>query len=102
MPTAKIASTTSTWTTPNSTPRVNQPLAVAASGSCQVRSPRTIGHCFTGREFGRIDHDRRPGWARAYAAVLADGEVAPGDDAVLEPPDQRNGAPGPANGRRAG
>lgn len=63
---------------------------------------RTIGHCFTGREFGRIDHDRRPGWARAYAAVLADGEVAPGDDAVLEPPDQRNGAPGPANGRRAG
>jgi MOSC domain-containing protein YiiM len=58
---------------------------------------KKIAHCFTGREFSRIDHDRRPGWARAYAAVLADGEVGPGDEALLEPPD----GPAPANGRSA-
>jgi MOSC domain-containing protein YiiM len=61
-----------------------------------------IAQCFTGRDFSRIDHDRRPGWSRAYAAVLVDGEVRQGDEALLEPDDQRSDAPAAANGRRAG
>jgi MOSC domain-containing protein YiiM len=59
-----------------------------------------IAHCFTGRDFNRIDHDRRPGWARAYSAVLVDGDVTRGDEAVLEPADQRSDGPTPTNGRR--
>jgi MOSC domain-containing protein YiiM len=40
---------------------------------------------FSDRDFKRIDHDRRPGWSRAYAWVLAPGEVAPGDPVIVEP-----------------
>jgi MOSC domain-containing protein YiiM len=41
---------------------------------------------FSDRDFRRIDHDRHPGWSRAYAWVLSGGEIAPGDDVVVEPP----------------
>ena len=36
---------------------------------------------------GRIrgDHDRHPGWSRLYATVLSPGEVAVGDEVVVEP-----------------
>jgi MOSC domain-containing protein YiiM len=40
---------------------------------------------FADRDFRRIDHDRHPGWSRAYAWVLAPGSVAPGDPVVVEP-----------------
>lgn len=38
-----------------------------------------IGECFTDRDWNRIDHVERPGWARWYASVLSGGTVAPGD-----------------------
>jgi MOSC domain-containing protein YiiM len=88
-----------------STVRPGTRLRVGSDAVLEVTSwaapCKKIAHCFTGRDFSRIEHDRRPGWARAYAAVLTDGEVARGDEALLEPPDQRPGAPAPANGRRA-
>jgi hypothetical protein len=31
-----------------------------------------------------MDHDRHPGWSRAYAWVLRGGEVHPGDAVVVE------------------
>jgi MOSC domain-containing protein YiiM len=34
--------------------------------------------------FRRMDHDRHPGWSRAYAWVLRGGEVRPGDPVVVE------------------
>ena len=40
---------------------------------------------FSDRDFRRIDHNRRPGWSRAYAWVLEGGEVEPGDPVVVEP-----------------
>lgn len=42
-----------------------------------------IGGCFTGRDFARVDHTGRPGWARWYASVLAGGLVAPGDPVTV-------------------
>ncbi len=35
----------------------------------------------------RIDQRRHPGWSRAYAWVLRSGAVAPGDAALVEPPE---------------
>ena len=40
---------------------------------------------FSDRDFGRIDHNRHPGWSRAYAWVLDGGDVAPGDPVIVEP-----------------
>ena len=40
---------------------------------------------FADREFRRIDHDRNPGWSRAYAWVLRGGELRVGDVVVVEP-----------------
>ena len=40
---------------------------------------------FSDRDFGRIDHNRHPGWSRAYAWVLDGGDVAPGDAVIVEP-----------------
>lgn len=40
---------------------------------------------FLGRDFHRMDHDRHPGWSRAYAWVLEGGTVRPGDEVVVEP-----------------
>ena len=40
---------------------------------------------FSDRDFRRIDHNRHPGWSRAYAWVLQGGEIAPGDPVVVEP-----------------
>lgn len=33
----------------------------------------------------RIDHDRHPGWSRAYAWVLEPGTIATGDPVIVEP-----------------
>jgi len=40
---------------------------------------------FSDRDFRRIDHNRHPGWSRAYAWVLDGGDVAPGDTVIVEP-----------------
>ena len=40
---------------------------------------------FSDRDHRRIDHDRHPGWSRLYATVLSPGEVAVGDEVVVEP-----------------
>ena len=40
---------------------------------------RQIGNCFIDRQWLRIDHAERPGWARWYASVLVGGTVNPGD-----------------------
>lgn len=42
---------------------------------------------FTDGDPSRMDHDRHPGWSRAYAAVLRDGLVRPGDRVEVEPLD---------------
>lgn len=40
---------------------------------------------FVDRDFNRMDHDRHPGWSRAYAWVREPGKVRPGDPVVVEP-----------------
>jgi len=40
---------------------------------------------FVDGDFMRIHHERHPGDSRLYASVVAPGEVAAGDDAVVEP-----------------
>lgn len=40
---------------------------------------------FAGGDFTRMDHDRHPGWSRAYALVLEDGVIRPGDEVIVEP-----------------
>jgi MOSC domain-containing protein YiiM len=42
-----------------------------------------IGDRFTGRQWNRIDHVERPGWARWYASVLEGGTVSPGDQVTI-------------------
>jgi len=42
-----------------------------------------IGECFTDREWTRIDHAGRPGWARWYASVVTGGTIAPGDQLTV-------------------
>lgn len=44
-----------------------------------------IAGSFTGGRFQRIDHERHPGWSRAYAAVVAGGTVRPGDEVRVLP-----------------
>ncbi len=44
---------------------------------------RTIAHCFIEGAFDRVSEKRHPGWSRAYARVLVEGEVAAGDPVVL-------------------
>lgn len=45
---------------------------------------RKIDQWFVGRS-DRIDHDRRPGWSRAYAWVLEPGTITTGDKVIVEP-----------------
>ncbi|MFP5321315.1 MAG: MOSC domain-containing protein [Acidimicrobiia bacterium] len=45
---------------------------------------RKIDAWFTGRS-DRIDHERHPGWSRAYAWVLEPGAIRTGDEVVVEP-----------------
>lgn len=45
----------------------------------------TIAHCFAERDFRRIDHTRRPGWSRAYAAVVRGGPVRAGAPVTVLP-----------------
>jgi MOSC domain-containing protein YiiM len=40
---------------------------------------------FVDGKFRRIDQHANPGWSRAYAWVVEGGEVAPGDEVVVEP-----------------
>jgi MOSC domain-containing protein YiiM len=44
-----------------------------------------VAGSFLGGDFNRIDHDRHPGWARAYAAVLRPGRVSVGCDVRVLP-----------------
>jgi MOSC domain-containing protein YiiM len=40
---------------------------------------------FADGDFNRIEHDRHPGWSRAYAWVLRGGRVSTGAQVVVEP-----------------
>ena len=40
---------------------------------------------FVDRDFHRMDHDRHPGWSRAYAWVREPGTIRHGDRVVVEP-----------------
>ncbi len=40
---------------------------------------------FADRDFGRMDHDRHPGWSRIYAWVRQPGTIRAGDVVVVEP-----------------
>ena len=40
---------------------------------------------FTDEDFRRMEHDRHPGWSRAYAWVRTPGVVRTGDPVVVEP-----------------
>jgi MOSC domain-containing protein YiiM len=40
---------------------------------------------FLERDFHRMDHDRHPGWSRAYAWVREPGTIRQGDRVVVEP-----------------
>jgi MOSC domain-containing protein YiiM len=40
---------------------------------------------FVERDFRRMDHDRHPGWSRAYAWVREPGTIRQGDPVVVEP-----------------
>lgn len=40
---------------------------------------------FADRDFRRMDHDRHPGWSRAYAWVREPGTIRQGDPVVVEP-----------------
>ncbi|MND08457.1 hypothetical protein D3C83_310620 [compost metagenome] len=40
---------------------------------------------FTDRYFNRMDHDRHPGWSRAYAWVREPGTIRTGDPVIVEP-----------------
>ena len=42
-----------------------------------------IGESFVDRNWNRIDHGERPGWARWYASVLHAGTVRPGDEVIV-------------------
>ena len=40
---------------------------------------------FADRDFNRMNHDRHPGWSRAYAWVREPGTIRQGDQVVVEP-----------------
>lgn len=40
---------------------------------------------FADGDFNRMDHDRHPGWSRAYAWVREPGTVRTGDEVIVEP-----------------
>jgi MOSC domain-containing protein YiiM len=40
---------------------------------------------FADRDFRRMDHDRHPGWSRAYAWVREPGTIRHGDRVIVEP-----------------
>jgi MOSC domain-containing protein YiiM len=40
---------------------------------------------FADRDFHRMDHERHPGWSRAYAWVREPGTIRQGDTVVIEP-----------------
>lgn len=42
-----------------------------------------IGDCFVDRQWNRIDHVERPGWARWYASVITGGTIQPGDTVTI-------------------
>lgn len=45
----------------------------------------TIAHCFSGGQFKRMSDKLHPGWSRAYAAVVAGGVIALGDEIAILP-----------------
>lgn len=44
----------------------------------------TIRACFADGDPQRISQDRHPGWSRVYARVLAEGELAVGDEVSID------------------
>jgi hypothetical protein len=51
------------------------PEPVVLELSAWVPPCKTVAPAFTDRRFDRTDHDKHPGWARAYAWVLNGGTV---------------------------
>ena len=67
------------------------PARSCSSATCSPRSPRgprrarRTPQWFADRDFNRMDHDRHPGWSRAYAWVREPGTIRQGDPVVVEP-----------------
>ena len=40
---------------------------------------------FSDGDFNRMDHERHPGWSRAYAWVREPGTIRSGDAVIVEP-----------------
>lgn len=61
----------------------NPPQPVVLELSAWAPPCVTIAPAFSDRRFDRIDHDKHPGWARAYAWVLNGGTVAVGSKVTV-------------------
>lgn len=59
--------------------------AVLAEVSAWTQPCTKNARWFADRDFRRIDHDRHPGWSRAYAWVRTPGVVRTGEPVVVEP-----------------
>jgi MOSC domain-containing protein YiiM len=59
------------------------PTAVRLQTSGPAAPCHKIGDCFVDREWNRIDHAERPGWARWYASVRTGGTIRPGDTVTI-------------------
>jgi MOSC domain-containing protein YiiM len=72
------------WTTiqPGAQLLIGEGLAETAAWStpCVKNAP-----WFVDRDFHRMDHDRHPGWSRAYAWVREPGTIRHGDKVIVEP-----------------
>lgn len=72
------------WSTirPGTQLRIGEVLAEISAWAtpCTKNAP-----WFLDRDFGRMDHDRHPGWSRAYAWVREPGTVRAGDEVTVEP-----------------
>lgn len=65
---------------------VGQRFALGDEVIIQLTRPtepcKQIAASFTGRQFRRIDHDKRPGWSRWYARVEREGVLRVGQAAI--------------------
>lgn len=58
---------------------------VVAEVSAWAQPCQKNARWFADRDFRRMDHDRHPGWSRAYAWVRTPGRIRAGDPVVVEP-----------------
>ena len=62
--------------------RIGQVLAEVSAWSTPCKKN---ADWFLDRDFNRMNHDRHPGWSRAYAWVREPGQITTGDTVIVEP-----------------